>query len=122
MTDTVSKKRSEVMRSIKGKDTKPEILIRKLIFSMGYRYRIHRKNIPGKPDLAFISKKKFIFVNGCFCHNVNFLLIDLELSIRYINLSDRNFYSIVGRLLCIFLYESLRLSCFAIHASKFSSL
>jgi len=56
------------MARVKSEDTKPEMLVRKLVFSMGYRYRIHDKRLPGKPDLVFASRKKIIFVNGCFFH------------------------------------------------------
>ncbi len=69
MVDKFSKqKRSEIMSHIKSKNTKPEITVRKIIYSLGYRYRLHRKDLPGKPDLAFINKKKVIFINGCFWH------------------------------------------------------
>lgn len=69
MVDKFSKhKRSEIMSHIKSKNTKPEITVRKIIYSLGYRYRLHRKDLPGKPDLAFIKKKKVIFINGCFWH------------------------------------------------------
>ena len=60
--------RSRNMSKIKGRDTKPEKLVRRLVYSMGYRYRLHLKNLPGSPDLAFIGKKKAIFVHGCFWH------------------------------------------------------
>lgn len=60
--------RSALMARIRSKDTKPEMTVRKLIFSMGYRYRLHQKNLPGKPDLVFPSKKKVILVHGCFWH------------------------------------------------------
>ncbi|MDH3999106.1 MAG: very short patch repair endonuclease [Desulfuromonadales bacterium] len=56
------------MRQVKSKDTKPEMIVRKLAHSMGYRYRLHRKDLPGKPDLTFPSRKKIIFVHGCFWH------------------------------------------------------
>ncbi len=56
------------MSRVKSVDTKPEMLVRKLVFAMGYRYRIHDKRLPGKPDLIFASRKKIIFVNGCFFH------------------------------------------------------
>lgn len=72
MTDRVSKeKRSEIMKRIRGKDTTPELIVRKLVYSLGYRYRLHGKNLPGKPDLVFAGRKKVIFVHGCFwhCHN-----------------------------------------------------
>lgn len=67
--DNVSKGvRSVNMRNIKGKNTKPELAVRKLISSMGLRYRIHSKHLPGKPDIVFPNKRKVIFVNGCFWH------------------------------------------------------
>jgi DNA mismatch endonuclease, patch repair protein len=56
------------MRAVKGKDTAPEILVRKMIFSLGYRYRLHGEHLPGKPDIYFNQKKKAIFVHGCFWH------------------------------------------------------
>jgi len=61
-------KRSDIMSKISGKDTKPEIIIRKLAHSLGYRFRLHKKNLPGKPDIVFPKYKKVIFVNGCFWH------------------------------------------------------
>lgn len=60
--------RTNLMRRIRSKDTSPEIKIRKLIHSMGYRYRLHAKELPGKPDIAFRPKNKVIFVHGCFWH------------------------------------------------------
>lgn len=69
MIDRVSKeKRSEIMRAVKSKNTTPEMIVRKLVFSMGYRYRLHRKSLPGSPDLVFPGRKKVIFVHGCFWH------------------------------------------------------
>ena len=60
---------SRVMRANKGKDTKPEILLRKHLFHKGLRgYRIHYKFIPGRPDITFTKKKLAIFINGCFWH------------------------------------------------------
>jgi DNA mismatch endonuclease (patch repair protein) len=56
------------MRAIKSKDTLPELLVRRLVHGMGYRYRLHRKDLPGKPDLAFPRMRKAIFVHGCFWH------------------------------------------------------
>jgi len=61
-------KRSFNMSRIKGRDTKPEILIRKWLWAQGYRYRLHWKKLPGKPDIAFPGKKKAIFIHGCFWH------------------------------------------------------
>jgi len=60
--------RSFNMSRIQGKDTKPEMLLRKWLWSRGYRYRLHRKDIPGKPDIIFPGRKKVIFVHGCFWH------------------------------------------------------
>lgn len=60
--------RSENMRRIKSKDTSPELLVRKITHKLGYRYRLHREDLPGKPDLTFPAKKKVIFVHGCFWH------------------------------------------------------
>lgn len=70
MTDTLSpSERSDRMRLIKSKDTKLEIVLRKLLREAGYTgYRLHRSELPGKPDIAFIGKKKVIFVHGCFWH------------------------------------------------------
>lgn len=63
--------RSRIMRAVKGRDTAPEILVRRLTFAMGYRFRLHRSDLPGKPDLAFIGRRKVIFVHGCFWHGHN---------------------------------------------------
>lgn len=63
--------RAENMRRIKGKHTKPELLVRSTIHKMGYRYRLHCSDLPGKPDLVFPRRKKVIFVNGCFWHGHN---------------------------------------------------
>jgi DNA mismatch endonuclease (patch repair protein) len=69
MADVHDKKtRSYNMSQIKGKDTKPEILIRKFLFSRGFRYRLYDKNLPGKPDLVLPKYKTVIFVHGCFWH------------------------------------------------------
>jgi DNA mismatch endonuclease (patch repair protein) len=61
-------KRSENMSRIRSKNTSPEMLVRRLVFSMGHRYRLHVKDLPGKPDLVFRRKRKVIFVHGCFWH------------------------------------------------------
>lgn len=69
MADTVTpKRRSEIMSGIRSKGMKPEMVVRRLLHSMGYRYRLHRKDLPGKPDLVFPSRRKVIFVHGCFWH------------------------------------------------------
>ncbi|WP_345207800.1 very short patch repair endonuclease [Chryseobacterium ginsengisoli] len=56
------------MQQIKSKNTKPEVLLRKILFSKGYRYRINSKNLPGKPDIVLKKYNTIIFVNGCFWH------------------------------------------------------
>lgn len=69
MTDTVSKsRRSEIMSRIHSKDTAPEMLVRRLVWGLGYRYRLHARGLPGRPDLVFPSRKKVVFVHGCFWH------------------------------------------------------
>ncbi|MEM7495175.1 MAG: DNA mismatch endonuclease Vsr [Myxococcota bacterium] len=69
MTDTLTPRaRSERMRRVRSKNTKPEITVRVLLRSLGYRYRLHGKNLPGKPDLVFPGRRKVIFVHGCFWH------------------------------------------------------
>lgn len=65
-------RRSENMRRIRSKDTKPELIVRNLVRSLGFTgYRIHRKDILGKPDLAWVGRKLAIYVNGCFWHGHN---------------------------------------------------
>jgi DNA mismatch endonuclease (patch repair protein) len=61
-------RRSENMRQIRSKDTTPELALRRLVHAMGYRFRLHRKDLPGKPDLVFPARKKVIFLHGCFWH------------------------------------------------------
>ena len=69
MVDVHTKQqRSYNMSRIKGKDTKPEMVIRSLVHRLGYRFRLHRKDLPGKPDLVLPRHKKVIFVHGCYWH------------------------------------------------------
>lgn len=69
MADTVSpEKRSDMMSGIRGKDTKPEIIVRSLLHRLGYRFRLHRKDLPGKPDIVLPKWRAVIFVNGCYWH------------------------------------------------------
>ena len=69
MPDIFSKsKRSDIMSKISGKETKPEILVRKYLFSQGFRYRKNVRDLPGKPDIVLPKYKAVIFVNGCFWH------------------------------------------------------
>lgn len=63
------KQRSRTMSRIRGKDTKPEMLVRRMLFAAGYRYRLHAKDLPGTPDLIFRGRRRAIFVNGCFWHS-----------------------------------------------------
>jgi len=67
--DTITKElRSEIMGRVHNKDTRPEMVVRRLVHSLGYRYRLHRKDLPGKPDMAFPGRRKVIFIHGCFWH------------------------------------------------------
>lgn len=69
MTDTVSKaERSRIMAAVKSKDTTPEMIVRRLVHALGYRYRLHVRSLPGSPDLVFPRLGKIINVNGCFWH------------------------------------------------------
>ena len=69
MTDVFDKKkRSEIMSSVKSKDTKPELIVRNLLHLMGYRFRLHREDLPGSPDIVLPKYKTVIFVHGCFWH------------------------------------------------------
>lgn len=69
MVDTLTpSQRSERMSRVRNKNTGPEMVVRKLIHGMGYRYRLHGKSLPGHPDLVFRSRRRVIFVHGCFWH------------------------------------------------------
>ncbi|MBR0974320.1 very short patch repair endonuclease [Bradyrhizobium japonicum] len=69
MIDTLTKsQRSARMALVRGKDTGPELVVRRLLHSLGYRYRLHRKGFPGRPDLVFPSRRAVVFVHGCFFH------------------------------------------------------
>jgi DNA mismatch endonuclease (patch repair protein) len=69
MTDVYSpEKRSAVMRRVKGRDTKPELAVRKALTALGARYRLHRKDLPGKPDIVMPGRRLALFVHGCFWH------------------------------------------------------
>jgi DNA mismatch endonuclease (patch repair protein) len=63
--------RSANMRAIRSKDMQPELKVRSLVHMLGYRFRLHRKDLPGKPDLVFGPRRKVIFVHGCFWHSHN---------------------------------------------------
>ena len=69
MADTLTPtERSERMGRVRGKDTKPEMVVRRLVHGMGYRYRLHVRSLPGCPDLVFPRFRKVLFVHGCFWH------------------------------------------------------
>ncbi|MFD0850193.1 very short patch repair endonuclease [Sphingosinicella xenopeptidilytica] len=69
MIDTLTPSaRSERMGRVRGRDTKPEMVVRRLIHGMGYRYRLQARDLPGRPDIVFRKRKKAIFVHGCFWH------------------------------------------------------
>jgi DNA mismatch endonuclease (patch repair protein) len=68
MDRITAEKRSANMRAIRSKDTAPEMIVRRLVHSLGYRYRLHQKYLAGRPDLVFPGRRKVIFVHGCFWH------------------------------------------------------
>lgn len=68
MDKLTKEQRHKCMSSIKGKDTKPELLVRKFLFKRGYRYRLNHPRLPGHPDLVMLKYRTVIFVNGCFWH------------------------------------------------------
>lgn len=63
--------RSRIMRAVKSRDTTPELIVRRLAHSMGYRFRLHRRDLPGNPDIVFPRLNKVVFVHGCFWHGHN---------------------------------------------------
>lgn len=63
-----SEHRSQIMSKIRSKDTGPEMIVRRLVFGMGYRYRLHVTSLPGKPDIVMTGRRKVIDVRGCFWH------------------------------------------------------
>lgn len=70
MADRLTKKqRSRVMSRVKNKNTKPEVQVRSMLHRMGYRFRLHRRDLPGAPDVVLPRHRKVIFVHGCFWHN-----------------------------------------------------
>ncbi len=70
LSDKVSAEtRSRIMASVRSKGTRPEMVVRRMLHRLGYRYRLHRSDLPGTPDLVFPSRNKVVFVNGCFWHS-----------------------------------------------------
>ena len=68
MDTRTPEQRRRIMQAVKSKNTTPELSVRRLLHRMGYRYRLHRDDLPGKPDIAFVSRRRAIFVHGCFWH------------------------------------------------------
>lgn len=69
MVDSVTPAlRSEIMSRVRSKNTRPEMIVRRMLHKAGYRYRLHTADLPGKPDLVFAGRKKVIFIHGCFWH------------------------------------------------------
>ena len=68
MDQLAPRERSANMAKIRSRDTKPEIIVRRICWGLGYRYRLHAKDLPGRPDIVFRRLQKVIFVNGCFWH------------------------------------------------------
>jgi len=68
MDNLTPEQRGRQMARVRGKDTRPEMAVRRLVFSMGYRYRLHDARLPGTPDLVFPGRGKVLFVHGCFWH------------------------------------------------------
>ena len=72
MVDNLSTEgRSRLMGRVRSKDTKPELAVRRIAHRLGYRFRLHRRDLPGRPDLVFPSRQKVIFVHGCYWHRHN---------------------------------------------------
>ncbi len=90
-TDTLSpKERSERMSRVRNKDTKPEMRVRRLVHSLGYRYRLHSGKLPGRPDLVFPERRKVIFVHECLCSNAHIPALTLKVNeLRIRNCSCR---------------------------------
>ena len=68
MDTRTPEQRRRIMQAVKSEHTKPELIVRRLLHGMGYRYRLHHKGLPGRPDIALVSRRKAIFVHGCFWH------------------------------------------------------
>lgn len=68
MDTLTAAERSQRMALVRGENTTPEMIVRRLTYSLGFRYRLHQRDLPGKPDLVFRSRRKVIFVHGCFWH------------------------------------------------------
>ena len=71
MSEAIDPARSALMAKVGGRDTRPEMDVRRQLFSNGYRYRLHARDLPGRPDIIFRKRRKAIFVHGCFWHRHN---------------------------------------------------
>lgn len=69
MISETTERRSANMRAVRGKNTKPEMIVRRLIHALGFRYRLHARDLPGRPDMVFRKHRKVIFIHGCFWHS-----------------------------------------------------
>lgn len=69
MDTRTAEQRRRIMQAVRSRDTGPEMLVRRLLHRLGYRYRLHRRDLPGRPDIVFSSRRKVIFVHGCFWHS-----------------------------------------------------
>ena len=65
----VEPRRSALMSRVRGKDTKPEMVVRRLLHRLGYRFRLHRRDLPGSPDIVLPGRRAVVFVHGCFWHH-----------------------------------------------------
>ncbi|MDP3538463.1 MAG: DNA mismatch endonuclease Vsr [Azonexus sp.] len=104
MADVVDKAtRSRMMSGIRGKNTGPEILVRKAMHAEGLRFRIHKKNLPGNPDLVFPKYRAVVFVHGCFWHGHNCRLFKLPATRTefWIDKIQRNIKRDVGAIECL---------------------
>ncbi len=88
MDRVTPKQRSANMRAIRSKGMKPEMKVRRLVHGMGYRYRLHRHKLPGRPDMVFSSRHKVIFVHGCFWHQHD----SATCKIAHISKSNREYW------------------------------
>ena len=115
MTDTISKDiRSWNMSRIRSKDTKPELIVRSALHRLGYRFRLHKKDLPGKPDIVLAKYRTVIFVHGCFWHQhkgcryeyqpktrIKFWREKLSLNKERDKKNDRKIRKMGYRLLCV---------------------
>lgn len=119
------------MQAVKSKDTKPEMIVRRLLFRKGYRYRLHCKSLPGNPDIVFTGRRKVIFVNGCFWHRhdckfgripksrLDYWRPKLEQNAKRDRLKSKQLESLGWRILVIWQCETADLDTLAATLRKF---